>query len=130
MTHLRISLFLLKKSVRNQSKIILRLQNYLNKKDAWGSFGAWRASTNVHGVEVLAVLEDGPPGTVLVGLGLPLLLLLLVLQHALTLGLGAPHGVEPGLLGGWVPRLVAADGVATGLVFLDHLDFLGRLACA
>lgn len=71
----------------------------------------------VHRVEVVPVLEHGAPRPVaLVGLLGPLLLL------PLALGLRAPHGVVPRLLGGGVPHIAAGagGGVAARLFFLDH----------
>lgn len=74
--------------------------------------------THVERVEVLAVLEHGPPGALLL-LGL---LLLLELLLPLALGLGAADRVVPRALGGGVPRLADADGEAAGLLLLNHVD--------
>lgn len=108
MAHSRISLFLSKKrkslqkyqfeiSLTRTANSALRMQLFFSKQKQNRCAGYWLgALTNVHRVEVLAVLEHGPPGAVaLVGLGLLLLLPLLLLLQTLALGLGAPHSVVP-----------------------------------
>jgi len=75
----------------------------------------------MHGIEGLAILEDGSPGSVLVLVRLGLLLLL----HTPLLSLGALHSIVAGLPGGGVLGVDNGEGVPTSLIVLDHLDWLG-----